>query len=85
MNDKLYYSPVANYGAAAFMAAYIGGVDMACEVVDVLDKKTSSGQDYTHINKKGILPCIQTGKGDLLTEETVILEYIAEKVCGSLL
>eukprot|EP01031_Cornospumella_fuschlensis_P023228 gene23228-28214_t len=79
MSDKLYYSPVANFGAATFMAAYIGGVDMACEVVDVLEKKTTSGQDYTRISKKGILPSIQTGKGDLITEEPVLLEYIAEK------
>jgi glutathione S-transferase len=80
MTDKLYYSPVANYGAASFVAAFIGGVEIPCETVDVLEKKTLGGQDYTSICKKGALPCLVTSRGECLTEEPVILEYIADKV-----
>lgn len=78
--NKLYYSPVANYGAASFMAAYIGGVDMTCETVDILERKTASGHDFTQVCKGAPLPALSTTGGVVLTEETVILDYIAGKV-----
>lgn len=80
--DKLYYSPVANQGAASFIAAFVGGIDMACESVDVLEKKTSSGVDYGQICRNHSLPCITTSGGAVLTEEPVVLTYIADKVFG---
>ena len=80
---RLFYSPTSN-GIASFIAAYISSVYIECEVVinehDLTNCKTSSGMIFSEINKEGKLPCLLFDDGQVLSEEPVILEYIADKV-----
>lgn len=52
------------------------------ESVDLRAKKTASGEDYFLINPKGAVPAIRLDNGDLLTENQVILQYLADKTPG---
>ncbi len=46
--------------------------------VDLKAKKTTTGEDYYAINPKGAVPAIVLDNGDLLTENQVILQYLAD-------
>lgn len=78
---RLFYSSTSN-GVASFIAANISSVYIDCEVVNENDPefKTSSDIEFYKINKEGKLPCLLFDDGQILTEEPVILEYIADKV-----
>lgn len=43
------------------------------------EKKTEDGRDFLAINPKGYIPALETDEGEVLTENAVILNYIAEK------
>ncbi|OEC94317.1 glutathione S-transferase N-terminal domain-containing protein [Rhizobium sp. YK2] len=43
------------------------------------EKKTQDGRDFLAINPKGYIPALETDEGEVLTENAVILNYIAEK------
>ncbi|MEN3163764.1 glutathione binding-like protein [Tistrella mobilis] len=43
------------------------------------EKKTEDGRDFLAINPKGYIPALETDEGAVLTENAVILHYIAEK------
>jgi glutathione S-transferase len=43
------------------------------------DKKTEDGRDFLSINPKGYIPTLELEDGTILTENQVILNYIAEK------
>jgi glutathione S-transferase len=49
------------------------------EKVDLRNKKTESGRDYLSINPKGAVPALEIDGGEVLTENAVILQYLAEK------
>lgn len=46
--------------------------------VDLRAKKTKSGQDFLTINPKGAVPAIALDSGEVLTENQVILQYLAD-------
>lgn len=48
------------------------------DLVDLKAKKTASGADYLAINPKGAVPAIQLDDGELVTENQVILQYLAD-------
>jgi glutathione S-transferase len=74
---KLYYSP-----GACSMAPHIIlnelGLTHATEKVDLGAKKTESGGNYLEVNGKGYVPTLDLGKGQILTEVAVILQYLAD-------
>jgi glutathione S-transferase len=78
--NKLYYSPAALSGAASFIAAYVGGLDIEVEIVDVTQNKTFSGADFSEINPKKNIPCLITADKTVFYEEPVILTYMADQV-----
>lgn len=43
------------------------------------EKRTEDGRDFLAINPKGYIPALETDEGEVLTENAVILNYIAEK------
>lgn len=55
------------------------------EAVDLSIKKTASGVDYLAINTKGAVPALKLDNGDLLTENQVILQYLADTTKGQTL
>jgi len=75
---KLYYAPAA-CSLAPHIAAREAGLDLALEKVDLGTKKTESGRDYLSINPKGAVPALETDAGDVLTENAIVLEYLADQ------
>ena len=55
------------------------GIDCEYDAVNHADKKTESGHDYYQINPKGSVPALQLDDGSVLTENIVILQYLAER------
>lgn len=43
------------------------------------DKRTQDGRDYLEINPRGFVPALELEDGSILTENLVILAYIAEQ------
>ena len=51
---KLYYTPTS-CGASSFISAFVSGLSIDCEVVDLATHKTESGVDFYSINSKLLL------------------------------
>jgi glutathione S-transferase len=75
---KLYYAPAA-CSLAPHITAREAGLDLALEKVDLREKKTESGRDYLTINPKGAVPALEIDGGEVLTENAVVLQYLADK------
>jgi glutathione S-transferase len=75
---KLYYSPGACSMAPHIVLREIGK-KFDLEQVDLGTKKTAAGKDYTKINPKGYVPTLELNNGDVLTEVSTIVQYLADK------
>ncbi|MFO1415146.1 MAG: glutathione transferase GstA [Burkholderiales bacterium] len=78
---KLYYAPGA-CSLAAHIACEEGG--LACEYakVDLRAKKLADGGDYLAVNPKGSVPALVLDSGGVLTENAVVLQYLADQAPG---
>lgn len=74
---KLYYSKGACSLAERIIINELG---LACEyeAVNLKTKQTESGQDYWTINPKGAVPFLVIDEHKALSENAVILQYLAE-------
>lgn len=76
---KLYYSP-----AACSLSPHIvlreSGLPFDLIQVNIPEKRTVDGADYTTINAKGQVPVLQLDDGQLLTEGPAIVQYVADQV-----
>ena len=74
---KLYYAP-----SACSMAPHIVleelGLKHDLDKVDLGTKKTENGGDFLAVNGKGYVPALDIGKGEMLTEVSTILQYLAD-------
>lgn len=74
---KLYFSP-----GACSLASHIAFLeaDVPFELVKVEGRgpKTAGGEDYAGITEKGYVPALRLDDGEVLTEGTAILPYIAD-------
>ncbi len=52
------------------------------EAVDLRDKKTANGGNFLEINPKGAVPTLALDNGDVITENQVILQYLADTTSG---
>lgn len=79
---KLYYAK----GACSFAPRIIiNELHIPCEFnkVDLKTKRTKNDQDFLKINPKGAVPVIETDDKHILTENAVILQYLADHYKGS--
>lgn len=75
---KLYYSP-GSCSLAPHILAREAGLPITLDRVRFPNKTTDSGVDYLSINPKGSVPAIELDGGDVLTENAVLLQYMAEQ------
>jgi glutathione S-transferase len=78
---KLYYSPGA-CSLASHITLEEAGLAYETVRVDLETKKTADGNDYLAINEKGYVPTLVLDNGGILTENTVVLTYIADQDPG---
>lgn len=79
---ELYFSPLA-CSLATRIALYEAGVPATFTAVDLKAKKTADGDDFLAINPMGQVPVLRTETGDLVTENPVVLQYVADHCPGS--
>jgi glutathione S-transferase len=75
---KLYYSPGA-CSQAPHIILHEAGLPHDSARVDIRAKKLEDGSDYLTINPKGAVPALELDDGQVLTENAVILQYIADQ------
>ena len=80
---KLYYAPGA-CSLAPHIALCEIGLPHTLERVDLATHKLSDGTDYRTVNPKGSVPTLELDDGARLTENAVVLQYIADRKPGSL-
>jgi glutathione S-transferase len=79
---ELFFAPMA-CSIATRIALREAGAEATFTEVDPFTKKTSDGRDYLAIHPLGLVPALRTDEGELLTENAVVLAYVADRV-GSL-
>lgn len=79
---KLYYAPGA-CSQAPHIAAREAGLDIELAKVNFPDKVTDDGEKLTDVNPKGAVPTLRLDDGEVLTENAVILQYLADRAPGS--
>lgn len=74
---KLYFAPLA-CSLASRISLYEAGADAAFSRVDQKAKRTDDGIDYFTVNPMGQVPALRTDDGVVLTENSAVLQFIAE-------
>lgn len=74
---KLYFSKGACSLASRII---INELTLPCEFesVDLASKKTQTGKDFYTINPKGYVPTLVTDDNQIITENAVIMQYLAD-------
>ena len=75
---KLYYSPGA-CSLASHIVALEAGHKIDLVKVDIPNKKTENGDDFWKINPKGYVPALALDNGEVLTEVSVVCQYLADQ------
>jgi glutathione S-transferase len=75
---KLYYNPGA-CSLSPHIALREAGLPFELVKVDMSSKKTDKGDDFTKISVKGQVPALQLDNGELLTEGSAIVQYVADQ------
>jgi glutathione S-transferase len=79
---ELYFSPLA-CSMATRIALYEAGAPATFTAVDLKAKKTTGGGDFLAINPMGQVPVLRTETDELITENPVVLQYVADRCPGS--
>lgn len=79
---KLYYSP-GSCAMAVHIAANEAGLELETIKVDLRSKKTETGDDFLAVNPNGYVPTLVTASGDVLSEASVLMQYVADQAPAS--
>ena len=79
---KLYFSPGA-CSLASHIALLASGLPFDSERVSLRTKQTAGGEDYRALNPKGYVPALALENGHVLTENQVVLQYVADQAPAS--
>jgi glutathione S-transferase len=79
---QLYYTPGA-CSLASHIVLRETGLDFGLIRVDLATGKTEQGEDFRAINPKGYVPALRLDDGELLTENQVILQFLADRCPGA--
>jgi glutathione S-transferase len=74
---KLYYLQGA-CSLASLISLIEVGATFEPVAVDRKTRKLPDGRDYTDVNPKGYVPALELDDGEVLTENTAVLPYIAD-------
>jgi glutathione S-transferase len=75
---KLYYAPGA-CSLAPHIVAREAGLALDIERVDLKNRTTESGQSFAAINPKGYVPALGLPNGEVLTEVSALVQYLAAR------
>ncbi len=75
---KLYYA-TGTCSLSPHIVAQEAGIELELEQVDMSTKLTTSGEDFLKINPKGYLPALKLDNGEVLTEATTLMQYLADQ------
>lgn len=75
---RLYFAPLA-CSLATRIACYEGDIALEYVEVDTKRKRLVSGGDFTAINPMGQVPVLEVEPGVLLSENTAVLQYVADR------
>jgi len=79
---ELYFSPMA-CSLATRIALYEAGAEAKFTAVDLKAKRTADGADFFAVNPMGQVPVLRTETDGLITENPVVLLYVADHCAGS--
>jgi glutathione S-transferase len=77
LNMKLFYAPGA-CSLSPHIALREAGARFTLQKVDLQTKKTQANADFLDVNPQGYVPALQLESGQVLTEGTAIVQYIAD-------
>lgn len=75
---KLYYA-TGTCSLAPHIVLRELGVDFALERADLATRKLASGGKLDDVNPKGYVPVLELDNGEILTENAVMLQYLADQ------
>jgi len=73
----LYFAPLA-CSMATRIALYEAGAEANFNYVDLRTKAVADGSDLRAVNAMGQVPVLRTDAGGLITENPVVLQYVAD-------
>jgi glutathione S-transferase len=73
---KLYFSPGACSLSPHIVAHELG---LPLTIDKISNKRTSDDRDFWQINPKGYVPVLELDDGEVLTEGTAIVQYLADQ------
>ncbi|RIX99155.1 glutathione transferase GstA [Aureimonas flava] len=79
---KLYYKPGA-CSLAPHIVACEADLPVELVAVDLARKTLGDGSDYAAVNPNGYVPALDIGDGPVLTEASVVVQYLADRKPGS--
>jgi len=76
---KLYFSPLA-CSLASRIVFYEAGAEAEYVYANTKTRRLEDGSDFLAVNPMGQVPVLETADGGLLSENTAILQYLAEQL-----
>jgi glutathione S-transferase len=75
---ELYFAPLA-CSLATRIALYEAGAEARFTKVDLRAKRVEDGADFFAVNPMGQVPVLRADTGELITENPVVLQYVADR------